>query len=160
MIPILCIDRIRADSAVRVSAVVSVENTQNLIAEVVTALPLEEHVALKERRLRRTVHTAKMRARKLAGEEDGVYTSLQDLVLPSKMLERTEVCQFSSEIHMRSAQKREETKKNVAGREKRAKLSAVRRRAVLGRGRAVEEKKTKRLKKKKEGESTARLQGC
>ena len=79
--------RIRADSAVRASAVVSVENTQNLIAEVVTALPLEEHVALNERRLRRTVYTAKMRARKLAGEEDGVYTSLQELVLPNKMLE-------------------------------------------------------------------------
>ena len=79
--------RIRADSAVRASAVVSVDNTQNLIAEVVTALPVQEHVALNERRLRRTVYAAKMRARKLAGEEDGVYTSLQELVLPSKMLE-------------------------------------------------------------------------
>ena len=79
--------RISADSAVRASAVVSVENTQNLIAEVVTTLPVEEHVALNERRLRRTVYSAKMRARKAAGVEDGIYTSLQDLVLPGKLLE-------------------------------------------------------------------------
>ena len=52
-----------------------------------TALPVQEHVVLNDRRLRRTIYAAKMRARKLAGEEDGVYTSQQELVLPSKMLE-------------------------------------------------------------------------
>ena len=57
--------RLRADARVRAAAGVVAEATQNILAEVVGSIPIEDHVVLSERRLRRAVYSAKRRPGRL-----------------------------------------------------------------------------------------------
>ena len=65
----------------RLAANTLAEGVQNNVAETVGNIPLEDHVALNERNLRRTVQSARKRAR-MADEDEGNYSSLDNLVLP------------------------------------------------------------------------------
>ena len=78
--------RVRAASSVRLAANTLAEGVQNIVAETVGNVPLEDHVALSERNLRRTVYSARKRARN-ADEDEGNYSSLETLVLPRAMLD-------------------------------------------------------------------------
>ena len=79
--------RIRADSAVRKAAVdAPYECPQNIIADTVSVTPVVHHVNLDEAHLRRTVRSARKRSVGDLGEHGGVYTSLQDLVIPQDLL--------------------------------------------------------------------------
>ena len=84
---ILC----RADGATRaaLTAGASTDTVHNVIAQTVAQTPVADRVVLDESRLRRTVYSAKKRARKSNDENEGVYTSLEALVLPPRMLQNS-----------------------------------------------------------------------
>ena len=80
--------RVRADSAVRKSAVDALyEVPQNIIADTVAEIPLQHHANINEAQMRRSIYFARKRVRAEFEPEGGVYTNLQDLVLPEPLLQ-------------------------------------------------------------------------
>lgn len=80
--------RARAASLARDAASNSpLERVHNIVADVVNQTPLQQHLNLDERSLKRSIYAARKHSRAEFEQEEGVYTDLQNLHIPLHLLQ-------------------------------------------------------------------------